>query len=140
MVSHYRIPLIKANNHQLVNYQKLVSTCLELLERSASSKCAQISPISEGMEVSSYQFQSKTIVRIMLIPSKYFFHQRNNKTTSKKQWFKQELSRCRCLQYGFESCLMQDFQINILFLPSHYWDIVLMLCPWAKHLTLKCFN
>ena len=27
--------------------------------------------------------------------------------------------------------LMQDFQRNIMFLPSQYWDIVSMLCPWA---------
>ena len=39
-----------------------------------------------------------------------------------------------------EPRLVQDFQINIMFLPSRYWDIVPMLCPWASHLTLKCFT
>ena len=29
---------------------------------------------------------------------------------------------------------------NIVFLPSQYWDIVSILCIWAKHLTLKCFT
>ena len=24
--------------------------------------------------------------------------------------------------------------------PSQYWDIVSMLCPWARHLTLTCFT
>ena len=27
-----------------------------------------------------------------------------------------------------------------MFLPSQYWDIVSVLCPWARHLTLKCFT
>ena len=45
--------------------------------------------------------------------------------------------RCRCLPCGFESRLVQDFQRNMMFLPSQYWDIVSMLCHWARHLTLK---
>ena len=28
--------------------------------------------------------------------------------------------------------LLQDFQRNIIFLPSQYWDVVLMLCPLGK--------
>ena len=39
-----------------------------------------------------------------------------------------------------ESRLVQGFQRNIMFLPSQYWDIVSMLCPWARHSTLKCFT
>ena len=27
-----------------------------------------------------------------------------------------------------------------MFLPSQYWDIVSMLCPWARYLTLKYFT
>ena len=23
--------------------------------------------------------------------------------------------------------------------PGHYWDIISMLCPWARHFTLTCF-
>ena len=45
-----------------------------------------------------------------------------------------------CLPCGFASLLVQDFQRNIMFLPSQYWDIVSMLCLWASHLTLKCFT
>ena len=29
---------------------------------------------------------------------------------------------------------------NIMFHPSQYWDIVSMLCPWERHITLKCFT
>ena len=24
-----------------------------------------------------------------------------------------------------------------MFLPSQYWDIVSIMCPWARHLTVK---
>ena len=40
----------------------------------------------------------------------------------------------------FLSCPYAFFQRNIMFLPSQSWDIVSMLCPWARHLTLKCFT
>ena len=30
----------------------------------------------------------------------------------------------------FRTRLVQDFQRNIMFLPSQSWYIVLMLCPW----------
>ena len=36
--------------------------------------------------------------------------------------------------------LVQKFQRNIMFIPSQSWDIVKMLCPWARHFTLKCFT
>ena len=40
----------------------------------------------------------------------------------------------------FQIPLVQDFQRNIMFLPSQSWDIVKMVCPWARHFTLKCFT
>ena len=51
-----------------------------------------------------------------------------------------ELCQCRCLPCGFEFRLVQDFQKNIMFLLSQYWDIVSMLCPWTRHFTLKCYT
>ena len=36
--------------------------------------------------------------------------------------------------------LVQDFQRNIMFLPSQYWDIVSMLCFWARHFTLTALD
>ena len=54
------------------------------------------------------------------------------------QWLERALCRCRCLPSGFESRLVQDFQRNIMFLPSQSWDIVKMVCPWARHFT-NCF-
>ena len=33
------------------------------------------------------------------------------------------------VQFQFKSRLMQDFQRNIMFLSSQFWDIVSMLCP-----------
>ena len=48
------------------------------------------------------------------------------------------LCRCHCLSCGFEPRLVQDFQRNIMFLPSQSWDIVSMLCSWERHFTLKC--
>ena len=56
------------------------------------------------------------------------------------QWLEREALQGRCLPCGFESRLVQDFQRNIMFLPSRYWDIVSMLCPWARNLTLKSFT
>ena len=50
------------------------------------------------------------------------------------------LYRCGCLPCGFESRLGQNFQRHIVFLSSQSWDIVKMLCPWARHFTLKCFT
>ena len=50
------------------------------------------------------------------------------------------LCQCRCLSCGFEYRLVRDFQRNIMFLPSQSWDIVRMVCPWARHFTLKCFT
>ena len=41
---------------------------------------------------------------------------------------------------GFEYCLVQDFQRNIMFIPSQSWNIVSMVCPWARHFNLKCFT
>ena len=49
-----------------------------------------------------------------------------------RAWRFADVAACRA---GFESRLVQDFQRNIMFLPSQYWDIVSMLCPWARHLT-----
>ena len=49
------------------------------------------------------------------------------------------LCQCRCLLWGFEPRLVQDFQRNITFLP-YYWGILSMLCPWAKYFTLICFT
>ena len=46
----------------------------------------------------------------------------------------------RCLPFGFEPRLLQDFHINIMFLLSQFWDIVSMLWPWARHFTIKCFT
>ena len=46
-----------------------------------------------------------------------------------------ELCQSHCLPCGFESHLVQDFQRNIMFLPSQYWDIISMLCRWARHFT-----
>ena len=44
------------------------------------------------------------------------------------------LYNCRCLSCEF-------YHRNIMFLPSQHWDIVVsMLCPWARHFTLKCFT
>ena len=34
-----------------------------------------------------------------------------------------------------EWSLVEDLQRNIMFPPYQYWDIVSMLCPWAKHFT-----
>ena len=42
-----------------------------------------------------------------------------------------------CLLCGLESRSVQNFQGNIMFLPSQSWDILKMLCPWARHFTLK---
>ena len=50
-----------------------------------------------------------------------------------------ELCQCRCLQCGFKSRLVQDFQRNILFFPSQYWDIISLLCLRARYFTLTCF-
>ena len=50
------------------------------------------------------------------------------------------LCRCRCTPCGFESRLVQDFQRNIMFFPFKYWDIVKMVCSWARHFALKCFT
>ena len=47
-----------------------------------------------------------------------------------RAWRSADVAACR-----FESRLVQDFQRNIMFLPSQSWDIVKMLCPWAKHFT-----
>ena len=33
--------------------------------------------------------------------------------------------------------LVQDFQRNIMFLTSQSWDIVSMLCLWARHSTFE---
>ena len=49
-----------------------------------------------------------------------------------------EPCQCRCMSHGFEPRLVQDFQRNIMLLPSQYWDIVSMLCPWARLFTLAC--
>ena len=50
------------------------------------------------------------------------------------QWLERGFYRCRCLPCGFEPRWVQDFQRNFIFLPSQSWDIVSMLCPWARHL------
>ena len=50
------------------------------------------------------------------------------------------LCRCRCLPCDFKPRLMQDFQRDVMFLPSHSWDIVSMVCYWARHFTLKFFT
>ena len=45
------------------------------------------------------------------------------------------------LLHEFGAYYVQDFQRNILFLPSQHWEIVvIMLCPWARHFTFKCFT
>ena len=36
--------------------------------------------------------------------------------------------------------LLRPTTYHVNFLPSQYWDIVSMLCPWLRHLTLKCFT
>ena len=43
------------------------------------------------------------------------------------------ICHCHCLPCGFKPRLVQDFQINILFL-SQCWEIVSMLYPWKIHL------
>ena len=48
------------------------------------------------------------------------------------------LCRCRCLPCGFESRLVQDFQRNIMFLPSQSWDIVKIVCPWVNSANCHC--
>ena len=53
------------------------------------------------------------------------------------QWLERGALPVSCLPCGSETRLVQDFQRNIMFLPSQYWDIVLMLCPWARHLSLN---
>ena len=50
------------------------------------------------------------------------------------------LCRCRCLPCDFKPRLMQDIQRDVMFLPSHSWDIVSMVCYWARHFTLKFFT
>ena len=40
----------------------------------------------------------------------------------------------------FRIPLGAGFQRNIMFLPFQYWDIVSMMCHWARHFTLKCFT
>ena len=50
------------------------------------------------------------------------------------------LLQCRCLLWEFEPSLVQDIKRNIIFLPSQYWDIVSMLCPWARHFTPTCLT
>ena len=42
--------------------------------------------------------------------------------------------------WALSMSLVQDFQRNIMFLPSQSWDIVSILCLWARHFTLKCFT
>ena len=37
-----------------------------------------------------------------------------------------------CLSCGFKPCLVQDFQTNIMFMPSQYWDIISILCHWTR--------
>ena len=40
----------------------------------------------------------------------------------------------------FLRLLVDNFQRDIMFLPSLSWDIAKMLCLWARHFTLKCFT
>ena len=41
-----------------------------------------------------------------------------------------------CVVFG----LVHDIKRNVMFLPSQYRNINSMLCPWASHLTIKCFT
>ena len=34
------------------------------------------------------------------------------------------ICQCHCLPCGFESRLVRNFEINFMFLPSQYWDII----------------
>ena len=45
------------------------------------------------------------------------------------QWLEHSVSSTHCLSCEFDTRLVQDIQINIMFLPSERWDIaVSMLC------------
>ena len=97
----------------------------------------------------------KCILYIWVILSLiHFLGSRKNKTISRlfspadmatwqgtwRNGYSVALCRCRCLPCGFAFRLVQDFQRNIMFLPSQSWDIVKMECPWARYFTLKCFT
>ena len=56
------------------------------------------------------------------------------------QWLERSALPMSLPVVWFRIPLGAGFQRNIMFLPFQYWDIVSMMCHWARHLTLKCFT
>ena len=53
-----------------------------------------------------------------------------------RAWRSADVAACRAVSNPAWCRIFRE----IMFLPSQSWDIVKMLCPWARHFTLKCFT